>query len=397
LDTKKPENISTAKCEAALSDQLIRFVRDYFGTNDFIPLHAPVFHGREKEYVVDTIESTFVSSVGAYVDRFEQDMAVYTDAPKAVATVNGTAALHIALKLSGVEPGDLVITQPLTFVATCNAIAYCGATPVFVDVERGTLGLSATALHQWLDENARIDSEGICRTRADNKPVRACVPMHTFGHPADLDGLVRVTRDWNIMLVEDAAESLGSFYKGQHTGTFGALGTLSFNGNKIMTTGGGGMILADVVMGDRAKHLTTTAKKPHPYEYIHDEVGYNYRLPNLNAALGCAQLEQLEAFIEAKRALASAYQNELSTTNLAFVSEPAGCRSNYWLNAVVCEDKGHRDVLLKTTNKQGVMTRPIWALMNHLSMYQNCRRGELFNAVWLEERVVNLPSSVVIK
>jgi aminotransferase in exopolysaccharide biosynthesis len=380
-----------------LSDQLIRFLRDYFGTNDFIPLHAPVFSGREKEYVVDTIESAFVSSVGGYVDRFEQDVAVYTGTPMAVATVNGTAALHIALKLAGVEHGDLVITQPLTFVATCNAIAYCGAEPVFVDVDRGTLGLSATALQNWLEENAKIDAEGMCRTRADNKLVRACVPMHTFGHPADLDGLVRVTRDWNITLVEDAAESLGSFYKGKHTGTFGGLGTLSFNGNKIMTTGGGGMILTDAVLGERAKHLTTTAKKPHPYEYIHDEVGYNYRLPNLNAALGCAQLEQLESFIEVKRALAAAYQCELSVTNLAFVSEPEGCRSNYWLNAVICEDKTHRDALLETTNQQGVMTRPIWALMNHLSMYQNCRRGDLSNAEWLEARVVNLPSSVVIK
>ena len=378
-----------------MSDQLIRFVRDYFGTNDFVPLHAPIFPGREKEYVGDTIESTFVSSVGAYVDRFEKDMAVYTGAPKAVATVNGTAALHIALKLAGVEPGDLVITQPLTFVATCNAITYCGAEPVFVDVDRGTLGLSATAFQNWLEENAKLDADGLCRTRADNKLIRACVPMHTFGHPADLDGLVRVTSDWNIILVEDAAESLGSFYKGQHTGTFGALGTLSFNGNKILTTGGGGMILADVVLGERAKHLTTTAKKPHPYEYIHDEVGYNYRLPNLNAALGCAQLEQLEAFIEAKRALAAAYQDALSATNLAFVSEPEGCRSNYWLNAIVCEDKAHRDALLETTNQQGVMTRPIWALMNHLSMYQNCRRGDLSVAEWLEARVVNLPSSVI--
>ena len=380
-----------------MGDQLIRFVRDYFGTKDFIPLHAPVFSGLEKEYVANTIGSTFVSSVGAYVDRFEQDIAGYTGASNAVATVNGTAALHIALKVASVEPGDLVITQPLTFVATCNAIAYCGAEPVFVDVDRGTLGLSATALQNWLEENAMIDVEGMCRTRVDNKVVRACVPMHTFGHPADIDGLVRVTRDWNILLLEDAAESLGSFYKGQHTGTFGALGTLSFNGNKIMTTGGGGMILADAVLGERAKHLTTTAKKPHRYEYIHDEVGYNYRLPNLNAALGCAQLEQLESFIEAKRALAAAYKDELSGTNLVFVSEPEDCRSNYWLNAVICNDKGHRDGLLETTNQQGVMTRPIWALMNHLSMYQNCRRGDLCNAEWLAERVVNLPSSVVIK
>ena len=377
-----------------MSNQLIRFVRDYFGTNEFIPLHAPVFPGREKEYVADTIESTFVSSVGAYVDRFEQDIAKYTGSPKAVATVNGTAALHIALKLAGLEAGDLVITQPLTFVATCNAIAYCNAEPVFIDVDRDTLGLSAKALKAWLDEHAKLDSEGVCRTRADNKVVRACVPMHTFGHPADLDGLVSVTRRWNIALVEDAAESLGSYYKGKHTGTFGELGTLSFNGNKIMTTGGGGMILAGEALAARAKHLTTTAKKPHPFEYIHDELGYNYRLPNLNAALGCAQLEQMENFIEAKRALAAAYEGFFSGTDLEFVKEPAGCRSNYWLNAVICEDKAHRDELLETTNQQGVMTRPIWALMNHLTMYQNCRCGDLSNAEWLEARVVNLPSSV---
>jgi len=378
-----------------LSDQLIRFVRDYFGTNEFIPLHAPVFPGREKEYVADTIESTFVSSVGAYVDRFEQDMANYTGSPKAVATVNGTAALHIALKLAGVEAGDLVITQPLTFVATCNAIAYCNAEPVFIDVDRDTLGLSAKALEAWLDEHAKLDSEGVCRTRADNKVVRACVPMHTFGHPADLDGLVSVTRRWNIALVEDAAESLGSYYKGKHTGTFGALGTLSFNGNKIMTTGGGGMILASEALATRAKHLTTTAKKPHPFEYIHDELGYNYRLPNLNAALGCAQLDQLETFIEAKRSLAAAYEGFFSGTALEFVKEPAGCRSNYWLNAIICEDKAHRDELLESTNQQGIMTRPIWALMNHLAMYQSCRRGDLSNSEWLEARVVNLPSSSV--
>lgn len=380
-----------------MSNQLISFIRDYFGTKEFIPLHAPVFFGREKEYVADTIESTFVSSVGAYVDRFEKDIATYTSSPKAVATTNGTAALHIALRLAGVEPGDLVITQPLTFVATCNAIDYCGAEPVFVDVDRETLGLSATALQQWLEENARLDDDGLCRTRTDNKVVKACVPMHTFGHPVDLDGLLHVTSDWNIRLVEDAAESLGSFYKGQHTGTFGALGTLSFNGNKIMTTGGGGMILADASLGERAKHLTTTAKKPHPYEYIHDEVGYNYRLPNLNAALGCAQLENLELFIESKRALASAYEELLLGTNLEFVKEPKGCRSNYWLNAVICEDKAHRNTLLEATNQQGVMTRPIWALMNHLRMFQNCRRGDLTNSEWLGARVVNVPSSGVLQ
>jgi len=380
-----------------VNEQLISFIRDYFGTSDFIPLHAPVFSGREKDYVVDTIDSTFVSSVGAYVDRFEQGMASYTGAPRAVATVNGTAALHIALRLAGVESGDLVITQPLTFVATCNAIAYCGAEPVFVDVDRHTLGLSPQALETWLEDNAQLDAEGVCRAKADNKAIRACVPMHTFGHPADLDGLVAVCQRWHLNLVEDAAESLGSFYKGRHTGTFGALGTLSFNGNKIMTTGGGGMILAGEELGAHAKHLTTTAKKPHPYEYIHDEVGYNYRLPNLNAALGCAQLEQLESFIEAKRALAAGYEAFFRGGDIEFVKEPAECRSNYWLNAVVCENKAQRDALLKSTNDQGVMTRPIWALMNHLTMYQQCRKGDLHNAEWLEARVVNLPSSVVVK
>jgi len=378
-----------------VNEQLISFIRDYFRSGEFIPLHAPVFTGNEKAYVADTIDSTFVSSVGAYVDRFEQDMVSYTGAPKAVATVNGTAALHIALKLAGVEPGDLVITQPLTFVATCNAVAYCGADPVFVDVDRHTLGLSPSALEIWLEDNARMDAEGICRTKNDNRAIRACVPMHTFGHPADLDGLVAVTGRWNIMLVEDAAESLGSFYKGKHTGTFGAVGTLSFNGNKIMTTGGGGMILAGEELAAHAKHLTTTAKKPHPYEYIHDEVGYNYRLPNLNAALGCAQLEQLEQFIKAKRALAAKYEAFFSGSEYQFVTEPDECRSNYWLNAVICEDKAHRDSLLKTTNDKGVMTRPIWALMNHLAMYQHCRRGDLTNSLWLEQRVVNLPSSVI--
>lgn len=378
-----------------MSDQLIRFVRDIYGTTEFIPLHAPVFLGREREYVTDTIDSTFVSSVGKYVDQFEQDMASYTGATRAVATVNGTAALHIALKLAGVEAGDLVITQPLTFVATCNAIVYCNAEPVFIDVERSTLGLSPNAMENWLEDNARLDKDGICRTRDGNKVVRACVPMHTFGHPADLDGLLSVTRRWNIALVEDAAESLGSFYKGKHTGTFGTSGTLSFNGNKIMTTGGGGMILASEKLADRAKHLTTTAKASHSYEYIHDELGYNYRLPNLNAALGCAQLEQLESFIAAKRALAENYELLFKGSEFEFIKEPEGCRSNYWLNAVICEDKAHRDELLETTNQQGVMTRPIWALMNHLNMYQNCRHGGLVNAEWLEERVVNLPSSVV--
>lgn len=373
---------------------LISFIREQYRSNDLIPLHAPMFSGREIQYVLDTIESTFVSSVGSYVDRFERDIANYTSSPRAVATMNGTAALHIALKLAGVGQGDLVITQPLTFVATCNAIAYCGAEPVFVDVDRLTLGLSPRALDDWLHNHAKLDSYGVCRTKTEGKVIRACLPMHTFGHPADLNGLLDVCARWQIPMVEDAAESLGSLYEGRHTGTFGLLGTLSFNGNKIITSGGGGMILANEILGARAKHLTTTAKQPHTYEYIHDEVGYNYRLPNLNAALGCAQLEQLESFVLQKRKLAERYAAYFSDSEMQFVTEPVGCRSNYWLNAVICDGSRHRDALLKSTNDSGVMTRPIWALMNRLPSYAHCLKGPLTNAEWLEARVVNLPSSV---
>lgn len=374
---------------------LIDFVREQYRSNDIIPLHAPVFSGREREYVSDTIDSTFVSSVGAYVERFERDIASYTASPRAIATMNGTAALHIALRLAGVEQGDLVITQPLTFVATCNAIAYCSAEPVFIDVDRHTLGLSPRAMDEWLHSHAYIDENGVCRARADDKVIRACLPMHTFGHPADLDGLVDVCARWRLALVEDAAESLGSLYKGRHTGTIGLIGTLSFNGNKIITTGGGGMILTSEIMGVRAKHLTTTAKQPHPYEYTHDEIGYNYRMPNINAALGCAQLAQLEVFVANKRELATRYAAHFSGSDMQFISEPEGCRSNYWLNAVLCDSREQRDVLLNSTNSAGVMTRPIWVLMNRLPAYVNCRKGPLIQAEWAEARVVNLPSSVL--
>ncbi len=375
-------------------DSLVRFVRDQYRTQEFIPLHAPVFAGNEQRYVGETISSTFVSSVGAFVDRFEHDMQAYTDSPRAVATVNGTAALHIALLLAGVKSGDLVITQPLTFVATCNAIAYCGAEPVFVDVDRQAVGLAPKALEHWLDSEAVLGDDGVCRLRKDGRVLRACLPMHTFGHPVALKELLAVCERWQLALVEDAAESLGSTYQGQHTGTFGLLGTLSFNGNKVITTGGGGMVLTNDALGAKAKHLTTTAKQPHAYEYVRDEVGYNYRLPNLNAALGCAQLEQLDGFLAAKRQLAMNYQEALQGSDLAFVTEPAGCRSNYWLNAVICQDLAQRDALLKATNERGVMTRPIWALMNRLPAYRHCVKGGLSNAEWLEARVVNLPSSV---
>ncbi|MDU9410467.1 LegC family aminotransferase [Pseudomonas sp. zfem001] len=376
-------------------DALVRFVREQYRTEDFIPLHAPAFKGQESGYVQEAIESTFVSSVGAFVDRFEKDAAAYTGAARAVATVNGTAALHAALLLAGVQRDELVITQALTFVATCNAIAYCGAQPVFVDVDQYTLGMSPTALDGWLQAHARLDADGNCRSKDSDRRIAACLPMHTFGHPADLDGLVRVCEQWNLPLVEDAAESLGSLYRGKHTGSFGLLGTLSFNGNKIITTGGGGMILTNEALGARAKHLTTTAKRPHPFEYVHDEVGFNYRLPNLNAALGCAQLEQLEHFIASKRELASRYAAHLEGSELIFVQEPEHCRSNYWLNAVICPSRERRDLLLQASNAANVMTRPIWQLMCDLPAYAHCSHDGLQQSRWLADRIVNLPSSVL--
>ena len=376
-------------------DRLVSFIRDQYRTDEVIPLHAPVFNGRERELLLDTIDSTFVSSVGKYVDRFEADIATLTSSPSAVAVMNGTAGLHVALELVGVAPGDLVVTQSLTFVATCNAISYCNAEPLFIDVDRKTLGLSPTALEAWLSEHAFIDDDGDCRTRVGHRRVKACLPMHTFGHPVDIDALIAVCERWCLILVEDAAESLGSYYKGRHVGTFGKIGVLSFNGNKIITTGGGGMLLTDEVTGRRAKHLTTTAKLPHSYEFVHDAVGYNYRLPNLNAALGCAQLEQLPSFLASKRALAGRYSEFFKGSDLQFIAEPEGCYANYWLNGVICQDSAQRDALLKSTNDAGVTTRPIWRLMTRLPMFVAALRGPLDNAEWLEERVVNLPSSVL--
>ena len=376
-------------------DRLVSFIRDQYRTDEAIPLHAPVFNGRERELLLDTIDSTFVSSVGKYVDRFEADIATLTSSPSAVAVMNGTAGLHVALELVGVAPGDLVVTQSLTFVATCNAISYCNAEPLFIDVDRKTLGLSPTALEAWLSEHAFIDDDGDCRTRVGHRRVKACLPMHTFGHPVDIDALIAVCKPWRLILVEDAAESLGSYYKGRHVGTFGKIGVLSFNGNKIITTGGGGMLLTDEGTGTRAKHLTTTAKLPHAYEFVHDAVGYNYRLPNLNAALGCAQLEQLPSFLASKRALAGRYSEFFKGSDLRFIVEPDDCCSNYWLNGVICQDRAQRDALLKSTNGAGVTTRPIWRLMTRLPMFAAALRGTLENAEWLEARVVNLPSSVL--
>jgi len=377
---------------------IISFIRNLYQTTEFIPLHEPKFFGNEKAYVIDCIDSTFVSSVGKYVDRFEQEMAKYTGARYAVATVNGTAALHIALKLAGVNQDDEVITQSLSFVATCNAISYCGAKPVFVDVDRATLGMSPDSLHFFLSTNT-IQASGGCINKTTGRKISAVVPMHTFGLPCRVDEIANICEEFGITLIEDTAESLGSYYKGKHTGTIGKLAAFSFNGNKTITTGGGGMIITDdETLAKRAKHITTTAKQPHPYEFIHDEIGYNYRLPNINAALGCAQMESLPRLLESKRSIAREYAKFFSASkNIAFISEPAQSEPNHWLNALILEDKQARDVFLKELNEAGVMSRPIWRLMNELPMFKACQASDLTNAKWLEERVVNIPSSARIQ
>ena len=375
-------------------EKIVTFIQDTFATKNFIPLHEPRFIGNEKKYLNECIDSTFVSSVGAYVDRFEKEFALHVGSKYAVATVNGTAALHVSLVLMDVGENDEVITQPLTFIATCNAITYCGAKPIFVDVDKETLGLSPVALRTFLDKNAQI-KENQCINKTTGKIIKACVPMHSFGHPCKIDALKAICDTWYITLIEDAAESLGSYFKGQHTGTFGKVGAFSFNGNKIITSGGGGVIVTDdEVLAKRAKHLTTTAKVPHKWEFVHDEVGFNYRLPNLNAALLVAQLEQVSYFLENKRALAKIYEDFFDDLGVKCIKEPKDSKSNYWLNAIMLEDKEQRDLFLEYTNSHGVMTRPIWTLMNKLEMFKTSQCGDLSNAIYLEERIVNIPSSV---
>ncbi|OUS31480.1 aminotransferase DegT [Gammaproteobacteria bacterium 45_16_T64] len=376
--------------------KLVNFVQDTYKTKDFIPLHAPVFTGNERDYVNDTLDSTFVSSVGKYVDDFESRIETLTGAPRAIATVNGTSALHVALYLAGVTPGDIVITQALTFVATCNVIHHLGAEPLFVDVSETSLGLCPVALSSYLDENASLNAAGECVHNGTEQIIRSVVPMHTFGHPVEIDEIVGICIKWNITLIEDSAESLGSYYKGGHTGTFGKFGVISFNGNKIITTGGGGVVLcADSELGAWAKHVTTTAKAPHPFEFYHDEPGFNFRMPNLNAALGCAQLEVLPKFLKKKRELAFSYERFFADSDYRFVSEPEYATSNYWLNAVICPSLKARNELLEKTNASGVMTRPVWQLMNRLPMYRKARTGSLIVSEQLERSLVNLPSSVV--
>lgn len=374
--------------------QTVDFIKLLYPLKEFIPLHEPHFGGNEKAYLNHCIDTTFVSSVGEYVDRFEKEFAEYTGSRYAIATVNGTAALHISLLLAGVSKGDEVITQPLTFIATCNAISYSGAKPVFVDVDLDTMGLSPKSLREFLESNGEIQGN-LCINKTTGNVIKACVPMHTFGHPCRIDEIKDICDQWHIALIEDAAESLGSTYKGKHTGTFGKIGAFSFNGNKIITSGGGGVIVTDdEALAKRAKHITTTAKVPHQWEYIHDEIAYNYRLPNLNAALLCAQMEQLEGFLENKRLLSTLYNDFFMSHAITFFQEPADARSNYWLNALILENKAKRDEFLTYSNENEVMTRPIWKLMNTLDLFKDAQCADLSNALWLEERVVNIPSGV---
>lgn len=377
-------------------NDIVTFIRQLYGTDEFIPLHAPLFIGNEKKYLNECIDSTFVSSVGEFVDRFEEMVAEYTGAKKAVVCVSGTNALHMAMLLVGVERSDEVLTQALTFIATCNAISYIGAHPVFIDVDKETLGLSPDAVSTWLTKNAVI-KDGQCYNIHTGRRVKACVPMHTFGHPVRIKELAAICNDWHIELVEDAAESIGSFYEGQHTGTFGKVGVISFNGNKTITTGGGGMLLfQDEELGKFAKHLTTQAKVPHRWEFVHDHIGYNYRMPNINAAIGCAQMENLERYVENKRETAEKYKDFFKNIpGITFFTEPENCRSNYWLNVVLLKDRQAQQEFLEYTNDHRVMTRPVWQLMNKLEMFGECETDGLENTRWVEERIVNIPSSVI--
>lgn len=373
----------------------IDFIKELYGNQEFTPLSVPKFIGNEKKYLEECIDTTFVSSVGKFVDRFEEDMARYTGAKKAVVCVSGTNALHMALMLSGVERDDEVLTQALTFIATCNALSYIGAHPVFLDVDRSTMGLSPDAMKEWLCKNTE-QRNGECFNKSTGRRVKACVPMHTFGHPVRIEEIAALCKEYHIELVEDAAESIGSKYKGKHTGTFGKVGAISFNGNKTITTGGGGMMLFnDEELGAYAKHITTQAKIPHRWEFRHDHIGYNYRMPNINAALGCAQLENLDRYIESKRQVAAEYIEYFKNVDgIDFFVEPENTFSNYWLSAVVLKDKESQLEFLQQTNDNGVMTRPIWELMNRLPMFENCENDGLENTVWFADRVVNIPSSV---
>ncbi len=380
------------------ANEICNFIRSIYRNENIVPLHAPQFDQKEKEYLNNCIDSTFVSSVGKYVDDFERRLQEFSSAASVVAVVNGTSAIHVALRLVGVHHGDEVITQAVTFIATCNAISYLGAHPVFVDVDEDTMGLSPEKLELFLNDNADIDSDGFCRNRVTGNRIVACLPMHTFGHPAKIDEISHICSKWNIAVVEDCAESLGSFYKGKHTGLYGKAGVFSFNGNKIVTTGGGGAILTnDKDFGKHAKHLTTTAKVPHQWEFVHDEIGYNYRMPNLNAALGCAQLDKLDNFISIKRKIAETYRQFFDGIGIEFVWEPSDSLSNFWLNAIKLKNLSERTKFIEEMNSLGIGCRPIWRLINRLEMYNKCFHGPLDVSMMLEERIVNIPSGIPAK
>lgn len=376
-----------------LNNDTVAFAKKIYG-DGFITLHRPVFEGNERKYLVDCIDSNFVSSVGEKVNQFEKEIAKYTGSKYAIATVNGTAALHVAIELAGVKPGDEVISQALTFVATCNAISYTGAKPLFIDVDLDTMGLSPSALKCFLEKYGEKRKDGTYN-KSSGKKISACVPMHTFGFPCRVEEIATICSEWNIALIEDAAESLGSYVGKYHTGTFAKMATLSFNGNKVITTGGGGMIITDdPILAKKAKHITTTAKKNHPYEFVHDEVGFNYRMPNINAALGCAQLERLDESLKVKKKLANQWSDFFDGHSTNFVKAIKGYKANHWLNAIILSSKKERDSFLKFTNSNNVMTRPIWTLMSKLNMFKDCQSDGLKNSLWLENRVVNIPSSV---
>lgn len=379
-----------------LFGKIAQFIKREFPNQDFIPLHAPLFIGNERKYVMETLDSTFVSSVGAFVTQFEEMMCQITGAKHAIAIVNGTNALHMALILADVQRDDEVLSQSLTFIATCNAISYIGAHPVFLDVDRDTMGLSPAAIKEFLEKNGEIHPDGFTYNKATGRRIKACVPMHTFGFPCRIDEIAELCSKWNITLVEDAAESLGSYYKGKHTGVFGKVGTFSFNGNKTVTCGGGGALITDDdELAKRAKHLTTQAKVAHPWAFVHDEIGYNYRMPNLNAALACAQLEQLNSFVENKIELAEIYKSEFdSIDNITFVTGIEDSKPNYWLNSILLENKEQQQEFLKFMNNNGVMSRPVWELMHRLPMFKDAPRADLSNSEWIADRLVNIPSSV---
>jgi perosamine synthetase len=374
-------------------NKIVRFIRKQFNSNDFIPLHSPAFIGNEKAYILETIDSTYVSSIGKFVDLFEEKIKIYTGAKHAIATVNGTSALHIALLLTGVRKNDLVLTQSLSFIATCNAISYLSAEPLFIDIDKRTLGMSPRSLKAFFEEHT-LQSNGECIHKHSGRRISACVPMHTFGHPVEIDSIAEICANYNVVLVEDAAESIGSFYKGVHTGNYGLIGVFSFNGNKTVTCGGGGMIITNnEEIAKKARHLTTQAKVPHPWEFVHDYIGYNYRLPNINAALACAQMENIEQFIAAKRNLASSYQSFFKDTPYVFIEESSHAKANYWLNAILANDYNERNAMLTFFNNSGVMARPCWMPMHKLKMFENCYRTSMDNTEWINDRLINIPSS----